>query len=123
MKTISQQLGEFVSGLTTNGLPQEVVWKAKSCVLYGLGIAMAAQDSRQAQIAEAAVTESESALEKGSTTILSGKKTTAGAAAFANGVLFQSRGQSDAYGTMAHFGPAVISNSSGPGGARRFFRR
>ena len=69
---------------------------------------MAAHDSRQAQIAEAAVTESESSLEKGGTTILSGKKTTAGAAAFANGVLFQSRGQSDAYGTMAHFGPAVI---------------
>ena len=108
MKTISQQLGEFVSGLTTNNLPQEVVWKAKSCVLYGLSIAMAAQDSRQAQIAEAAATEWESAPEKGSTTILSGKKTTAGAAAFANGVLFQSRGQSDAYGTMAHFGPAVI---------------
>ncbi len=105
MKTISQQLGEFVSRLIVKDLPQEVVWKAKACVLYGLSIAMAASDSRQAQIAEAAVTEWESAPEEGSTTILSGKKTTAGAAAFANGVLFQSRGQSDAYGTMAHFGP------------------
>jgi 2-methylcitrate dehydratase PrpD len=69
---------------------------------------MAAHDSRQGQIAEAAVIESETLSEGGSTTILNGKRTTPGAAAFANGVLFQSRGQSDAYGTMAHFGPAVI---------------
>ena len=69
---------------------------------------MAAHDSRQGQIAEAAMTESETLLQAGSTTILTGKKTTPGAAAFANGVLFQSRGQSDAYGTMAHFGPAVV---------------
>jgi 2-methylcitrate dehydratase PrpD len=108
MATITQQLGEFVSGINLNNLPAEVIAKAKSCLLYGLSIAMAAHDSRQGQIAEAAMTESETSLPAGSTSILSGKKTTPGAAAFANGVLFQSRGQSDAYGTMAHFGPAVV---------------
>ena len=110
MKTIAEQLGEFVSQLRATGLPQEVLWKAKSCVLYGLSIAMAAHDSRQARIAEAAITDGESLSRGGSTTILSGRKATAGAAAFANGVLFQSRGQSDAYGTMAHFGPAVVTS-------------
>ena len=110
MKTIAQQLGEFVSQLEISALPPEVFWKAKSCVLYGLSIAMAAHESRQARIAEAAITEGESLSQAGSTTILSGKKATAGAAAFANGVLFQSRGQSDAYGTMAHFGPAVVTS-------------
>jgi 2-methylcitrate dehydratase PrpD len=108
MKTISQELGEFVSRLTLSDLPQEVISKAKACLLYGLGIALAAHESRQGQIAEAAITEWETLPEGGSTTILSGKKATLGAAAFANGVLLQSRGQSDAYGTMAHFGPAVI---------------
>ena len=108
MTTIAQQLGEFVSQISVDNLPAEVIAKAKSCLLYGLGIAMAAHDSRQGQIADAALTESEILPQGGSTTILSGKKTTPGAAAFANGVLFQSRGQSDAYGTMAHFGPAVI---------------
>jgi 2-methylcitrate dehydratase PrpD len=110
MATIAQQLGEFVSGLKSENLPPEVVAKAKSCLLYGLGVAMAAHDSRQAQIAEAAVTEHETITQGGSTTILSGKRSTPGGAAFANGVLFQSRGQSDAYGTMAHFGPAVVTS-------------
>src|SRR5688572_17846850 len=108
MATIAQQLGEFVSQISVDNLPAEVFAKAKSCLLYGLGVAMAAHDSRQGMIAEAALTESETLLQGGATTILTGKKTTPGAAAFANGVLFQSRGQSDAYGTMAHFGPAVV---------------
>jgi len=108
MATIAQQLGKFVSQISVENLPAEVFAKAKSCLLYGLGVAMAAHDSRQGQIAEAALTESETLLQGGATTILTGKKTTPGAAAFANGVLFQSRGQSDAYGTMAHFGPAVV---------------
>jgi 2-methylcitrate dehydratase PrpD len=108
MPTVVQELGEFVSRMMLKDLPPEVVAKAKSCVLYGLSIAMAAYDSRQAQIAEAAMIESEILPQGGSTMILSGKRATPGAAAFANGVLFQSRGQSDAYGTMAHFGPAVI---------------
>src|SRR6266508_3634113 len=108
METIAQKLKKFVSNITINDLPPDVIAKAKSCLLYGLSIAMAAHDSRQGQIAEAAMIESESLPLGGSTTILNGKRTTPGAAAFANGVLFQSRGQSDAYGTMAHFGPAVI---------------
>jgi 2-methylcitrate dehydratase PrpD len=108
MATIAQQLGEFASGININDLPADVIAKAKSCLLYGVSIAMAAHDSRQAQIAEAAMIETETRPQGGSTTILGGKRTTPGAAAFANGVLFQSRGQSDAYGTMAHFGPAVI---------------
>jgi 2-methylcitrate dehydratase PrpD len=108
MATIAEELGEFVSRLTVDDLPADVIAKAKACLLYGLGIAMAAHDSRQAQIAEAAMIESETLPQGGSTTILNGKRTTPGAASFANGVLFQSRGQSDAYGTMAHFGPAVI---------------
>ena len=108
MATIAGELGEFVSRITVNDLPADVIAKAKACLLYGLGIAMAAHDSRQAQIAEAAMIESETLPQGGSTTILNGKRTTPGAASFANGVLFQSRGQSDAYGTMAHFGPAVI---------------
>ena len=110
MATIAQQFGEFVSKLNSENMPPEVIAKAKSCLLYGLSVAMAAHDSRQAQIAEAAVLQSESLAQGGSTTILSGKQTTPGAAAFANGVLFQSRGQSDAYGTMAHFGPAVVTS-------------
>jgi 2-methylcitrate dehydratase PrpD len=108
MATIAQQLGEFVSQISVDNLPAEVIAKAKSCLLYGLGIAMAAHDSRQGKIAEAAMTECETLSQGGATTILTGTKTTPGAAAFANGVLFQSRGQSDAYGTMAHFGPAVV---------------
>jgi 2-methylcitrate dehydratase PrpD len=111
MATIAQQFGEFVSKLNSKNLPPEVIAKAKSCLLYGLGVAMAAHDSHQAQIAEAAVLQNESLAQGGSTTILSGKQTTPGAAAFANGVLFQSRGQSDAYGTMAHFGPAVVTST------------
>jgi 2-methylcitrate dehydratase PrpD len=110
MATIAQQFGDFVSKLTVENLPAEVTAKAKSCLLYGLSVAMAAHDSRQAQIAEASVAQTESLEHGGSTTILSGKKTTPGAAAFANGVLFQSRGQSDAYRTMAHFGPAVVTS-------------
>ena len=86
MATIAQQLGEFVSQISVDNLPAEVFAKAKSCLLYGLGVAMAAHDSRQGQIAEAALTESETLLQGGATTILTGKKTTPGAAAFANGV-------------------------------------
>lgn len=110
MATIAQQLGQFVSQIAVDNLPADVIAKAKSCLLYGLSIAMAAHDSRQAQIAEKALLADESLSQGGSTTILSGKQTAPGAAAFANGVLFQSRGQSDAYGTMAHFGPAVVTS-------------
>ena len=53
MATIAGELGEFVSRFTVDDLPADVIAKAKACLLYGLGIAMAAHDSRQAQIAEA----------------------------------------------------------------------
>ncbi len=108
MKTVSEDLGAFIGGFTAADLPPEVIWKAKSCLLYGLCIAMAAHDSRTARIAEDAVCEWEGTDTTGSTTLLSGRKTTPSNAAFANGVLFQGRGQSDAFGTMAHFGPAII---------------
>ena len=55
MATIAGELGEFVSRITVDDLPADVIAKAKACLLYGLGIAMAAHDSRQAQIAESAM--------------------------------------------------------------------
>src|ERR1700752_3850787 len=74
MATIAQQFGEFVSKLNSENMPPEVIAKAKSCLLYGLGVAMAAHDSRQAQISEAAVLHNESLAQVGSTTIVSGKQ-------------------------------------------------
>jgi 2-methylcitrate dehydratase PrpD len=110
MATISQQLAEFVAGLSLDSLPPEVVEKAHCCLLNGLGVAMAAHDSPSARLADA--TARDLSGESGrSTAILSGAKLAPASAAFANAVLFNSRNQSDSYHTATHFGPTVIPSA------------
>jgi 2-methylcitrate dehydratase PrpD len=108
LATITQRLAAFCSELSLDQVPHDVVWKAKSCLLNGLGVAMAAHTSPSARLAEAAVLDMAATTGGPSTTLLSAAKTSPANAACANAVLFNGRNQSDSYHTATHFGPTVI---------------
>ena len=109
MAGITEELGQFVADVSLSELPADVVWKAKSCVLYGLAIAMGASDNAGAGVAAAAMQDVDGAPEAGrSTILLSGARVGASDAAFANAVLFNGRNQSDSYRTAAHLGWTVL---------------
>ena len=91
-----------------DAVPAGVVEKARSCVLYGLGIGIACLAESFGKIA----VESLAALEGtpargGATALLTGQKMPASAAAFCNAVLFHGRCQEDTCGS-AHLGVAVM---------------
>ena len=105
MKTIAESLSEVIHDLKWSDLPLEVIQKAKTCVLNGIGIGIANFNLSPAQAARELILQQE----PGSQAALIGEKnrSTLMGAAFANGVLYHARGQEDTHGT-SHLGTTVI---------------
>lgn len=95
-------------GLRRSEVPAGVVEKARSCVFYVLGIGIACLPEHYGKIAEDAVSALDGAPGRGgATSLFTGRKMPASAAAFSNAVLFHSRCQEDTCGS-AHLGVAVV---------------
>lgn len=103
--TASERLAELVCSLAYNNLPPEVVEKAKTCLLHGIGTGLAGIHVQfghlAAKLAESVYPGNQSTL------LLNGNRTSVTGAAFANSVLLHSRAQEDTHGTT-HCGTAVI---------------
>ena len=110
MKTTVERIGRFCADLNFDDVPQEVIAKAKTCLLNGMGIGISCYALESAKAARQIIKEFEPAVGKGATLLADGALVSIMGAAFANGVLFHSRGQEDALGTL-HIGTMVIPAS------------
>ncbi len=107
METIVERLGRFAADLTLDKIPREVIEKGKTCMLNGIGIGLSCYNMDTSKAARSLIKQYEKAAEKGGTLLGDGNKASLMGAAFANGVMFHSRGQEDTHGTM-HIGTTVI---------------
>ncbi|SDI40440.1 MmgE/PrpD family protein [Paenibacillus naphthalenovorans] len=105
-QTVSETLASFVHRLRFEEIPVEVVQKAKTCLIHGIGVGLAGYDTDFPRIAaEIAGVNGRGAHE--ATLLYNGSKCTVMEAAFANAVMLHSRVQEDTHNT-AHLGTIVI---------------
>ena len=107
MATIAQTLADFAAGLRTDDVPDDVIEMARSCILYGLGIAMCGRGERSATVGLNAARSMDAGSSGGATILFDGSKATVPAAIMANTALFHARAQEDTSGT-AHLGAVLI---------------
>ncbi|MFG1374263.1 MmgE/PrpD family protein [Xanthobacter oligotrophicus] len=100
-------LARFVAGLEIETLPEDVVEKARACVLNGYGIALGSHTTDFFPVAARAVLAQDCARDDGATLLRDGRKSTPAGAAFANAALFHGRAQEDTCG-VAHFGAILL---------------
>ena len=101
-------LAGFVAGAHLGDWPDEVRFKAKACLLYGLAVGAAGARTRLPRQVARMLDRTESAVGGGAAhRILDGMRTTPGAAAFANAVLLHTRIQEDAH-PAGHVGVVVL---------------
>lgn len=105
--SLTQAFGEFVSALTTETVPREVVERARICLLNGYGVGAGCHDTPYAPVARKAALAMDGERPSGATLLGDGRKTTAAGAILANAALFHGRAQEDASGA-AHFGAELI---------------
>ena len=107
MEKVVERLGRFASELSLERIPQEVIEKGKTCLLNGIGIGLSCFRMDTSKAARGLIKQYEKGPDKGATLLGDGSKVSMMGAAFANGVMFHSRGQEDTHGTM-HIGTTVI---------------
>lgn len=105
--TIAQSLGRFVSATKPEDFPDDVLNKARTCVLNGFGIALSCGNTPYWPVATRAVLAAEGETANGVTLLPDGRRTTLCGAALANASLFHGRAQEDSLGA-AHFGTVLL---------------
>lgn len=105
--SLALRMAEFVCELELETLPDEVVEKARTCVLNGYGIALGSYTTPFFPVAEKAVLAMDGQRNSGATLLASGQKSTVAGAALANAALFHGRAQEDTCG-VAHFGAVLL---------------
>ena len=106
--TVSERLGKFIYGLSFDTLPKEIIEKAKTCMVNGIGIGIACYDYEFAKIARQAIKAEETGMakEKSATIFCDGSKVSVMGAALANAALFHGRAQEDTLGS-SHTGTVI----------------
>jgi len=104
METLTQKMSQFIFDSKLSDIPPKVVEKAKTCLLYGMGMAITSWNMPLPKRTREWIEK----FEPGSDiTLIGGGKASLMGAAFVNGVLFSDRGVDDTHGTT-HFGSVVI---------------
>ena len=104
---ILSTLGRYVAAAAYEQLPQDIMQKAKACLLYGLAIGIAAVRAPQPGRAARAIDLATPAGGSGATRLIDGRQLDFHSAAFCNSVLFHSRVQDDSH-PCGHLGGVVI---------------
>lgn len=107
MFSLTQSLGSFVAGLAMERMPDNILEKARTCLLYNLGIALGSNMTPYARTARQAAIAMHGLSDKGATLLGDGRKTALTGAVLANSALFHGRTQDDTCGA-AHIGAMVI---------------
>jgi len=108
-ESISERIGRFVHSLTYGEIPEEVIEKAKTCMINGIGIGISCYGTEFAEIARRTIKAEESNMvsNKSATIFCDYSKVSVMGAAFANSCLFHGRTQEDTLGS-SHAGTIVI---------------
>jgi len=112
--TVAEKMGHFVSSLSYDKLPGEVIEKGKCCMINGIAIGMSCHNVEFARMARELIKAEELGIpwDKGATIFCDGSKVTPMGAAFANATLFHGRAQEDTLGS-SHTGtvitPAILA--------------
>ncbi|MCK4787630.1 MAG: MmgE/PrpD family protein, partial [Desulfobacteraceae bacterium] len=112
--TIAEKMGHFVSSLSYDKLPREVIEKGKCCMINGIAIGMSCHNVEFGRMARELIKAEELGIpsDKGATIFCDGSKVTPMGAAFANAALFHGRAQEDTLGS-SHTGtvitPAILA--------------
>jgi len=105
MNTIAGNLAEFVYNLTFEEIPQQVVEKAKTCLLHNIGVSLAGLEHSKIPV------EAAKAFSGGGgpcTVLVDGAKLGMAGAAFANAAIIHARAQEDVHtGALTHVGPTI----------------
>jgi hypothetical protein len=105
--SLSREFAAFVANLTYEGLPPEVVDRAKGVTLQALSSALVAQDMPASRQALALMQEEE--VGGGAATVLCrGEKLTKGGAAFVNAEIIFAGGKWDTFRMLTHPGIAIL---------------
>jgi 2-methylcitrate dehydratase PrpD len=107
MSTLAQHLARFVSSLTIDRMPADIVEKARVCLLNGYAMGLNCHSTPYARVARTAALAIDGERRDGATLLGDGRKTTIGGAVLANAALFHGRAQEDTCGA-AHFGTILI---------------
>jgi len=106
--SLSRQFAAFVSGLTYESLPAEVIDRAKSVTLQALGSAMVAHDLPATRQALILMQEEEAGGGGAATALCTGVKLTKGGAAFVNSEMILAGGKWDTFRMLTHPGAAIL---------------
>jgi 2-methylcitrate dehydratase PrpD len=108
-QTAAELIGRFVHRLAYDALPKEVVEKAKTCMINGIGIGISCHDVEYGKIARSIAVAEEKGIrkERSATLFCDGSKVSVMGAAFANTTLFHARTQEDTIGS-SHAGAVTI---------------
>lgn len=104
---LAARMGAFVADVETATLPDDVVERARACLLNGYGIALGCLTTPYAPVAREAVLALDGERSDGATLLGDGRKSTISGAALANSALFHGRAQEDTCGA-AHLGAVMI---------------
>ena len=105
--TIAETLARFTTRLRIEDVPDDVTQLARSCLLYGLGIALCGTGERTAAIGARAARSMDGGAPGTATILLDGRRAGLPNAIMANTALFHARAQEDTCGT-AHLGAVMI---------------
>lgn len=104
---ILPRLGRFAAEAACERLPQDVVQKARACLLYALAVGIASVRAPQPRAAARAIDRESPAGAGGATRLIDQRRLDFPSAAFCNAVLFHSRVQDDAH-PCGHLGAVVV---------------
>ena len=106
--TLAGRLGSFVSGISLDTVPADVVEKAKACLLNAYGIGIGSNHLPYGVCARRAAFDTDGVIPDGATVFGDGRKTTIAGATMANGVLFHGRNQEDFTWGSTHTGVVIV---------------
>ena len=106
--SLSREFAAFVAKLTYEGLPSEVVDRAKGVTLQALSSALVAQDMPASRQALALMREEETGGGGAATVLCRGEKLTKAGAAFVNAETIFTGGKWDTFRMLTHPGIAIL---------------
>ncbi|HEV8553315.1 MAG TPA: MmgE/PrpD family protein [Casimicrobiaceae bacterium] len=102
-----ETLARFTAQLEIGAIPGEIVRRAQAFLLYGLSVGVAGVAATSPHLAARALDAEYPGTEGPATRLVDGRRTIAGAAAFANAVLMHARTQEDAH-PAGHVGVVIL---------------
>ena len=105
--SLSRTFSRYVSYLTYESLPSEVIDKMKACLLHGLVISVIGAETEQGKAA-IGLAKVEESRPDGATILVDGGRATRYGSAFANSALMHVTNQDDSYKMLTHPGVCII---------------